>query len=43
MQEIDITKFIKKVFTNKDFASIFFTSLVRLLIMILFGDGVVCG
>ncbi len=41
MQEIDITKFIKKVFTNKDFASIFFTSLLSLLIIILIGVGVV--
>jgi serine protease Do len=41
MQEIDIVKFIKKVFANKDFASIFFTSLFSLLIVVLIGVGLV--
>ena len=41
MQEVNIIKFFKKVFANKDFASIFFTSLLSLLIIILIGVGVV--
>ena len=41
MQEINISKFIKKVFANKDFASIFFNSLLSLLLIILIGVGVV--
>jgi serine protease Do len=41
MQEIDIKKFFKKVFVNKDFASVFFTSLLSFLIIILVGAGLV--
>ena len=41
MQEINVTKFIKKVFANKDFSSVFFTSLLSFLIIILFGVGII--
>jgi serine protease Do len=41
MQQIDIIKFIKKIFANKNFVSVFFTSLLSLLIIILIGVGVV--
>lgn len=41
MQEINIGKFIKKVFGNKDFISVFFTSLLSFLIIISIGVGVV--
>jgi len=41
MQEINIIKFIKKSFTSKDFAPIFFTSLLSLLVIILIGAGLV--
>ena len=41
MQEINIIKYIKKVFGNKDFASIFFTSLLSLLFIVLIGVGII--
>jgi serine protease Do len=41
MPETDIIKFMKKVFTNKDFSSIFFTSLLSFLILILIGAGLI--
>ena len=39
MQETNIIKFIKKVFTSKDFAPVFFTSLLSVLIIVLAGAG----
>ena len=39
MQETNIIKFIKKVFTSKDFAPVFFTSLLSVLIIVLTGAG----
>ncbi len=41
MLEIDIIKFIKKVFANKNFVTAFLTSLVSLLIIIAVGLGIV--
>ncbi|MEK7471062.1 MAG: trypsin-like peptidase domain-containing protein [Patescibacteria group bacterium] len=41
MQEINIIKYIKKVFGNKDFAPIFFTSLLSLLFIVLIGVGII--
>jgi serine protease Do len=41
MQEINILKFIKKGFSSKDFASVFFASFFSLLIIILIGAGLV--
>lgn len=41
MQEIDIIKFIKKVFSNKDFASIFLISLISLVIIFAIALGIV--
>ncbi len=41
MQEIDIVKFIKKVFGNKNFAFVFFTSLLSFLIILSVGTGLV--
>ncbi|MBU0998872.1 trypsin-like peptidase domain-containing protein [Patescibacteria group bacterium] len=40
MQEIDIIKFIKKIFANRNFVVIFFTSLLSFLIFILIGVGI---
>jgi serine protease Do len=41
MQEIDIIKFFKKVFADKNFASVFLTSLLALLIILIVGLGFV--
>lgn len=41
MEENNITKFIKKIIENKDFVSIFLTSLFSVLIIIIIGVGVV--
>ena len=39
MQEINIMKFIKKVFMNKNFTAVFFTSLLSFLLILLIGLG----
>ena len=41
MQEINIIKLIRKTFSNKDFAFVFFTSLLSFLILILIGAGLI--
>ena len=41
MQDIDIIKSIKKVFNDKDFSKIFFTSLLSLVILFILGSGVI--
>ncbi len=41
MQEINIIKFIKKFFSNRDFLLVFFTSILSLLIIVLFGFSLV--
>jgi serine protease Do len=40
MEELDITKFIKKTFKHKDFARIFFTTLFSFIVFVLIGAGV---
>ncbi len=41
MQEINIIKFIKKVFAQKDFLAVFFTSLLLILFILLIGFGLI--
>ncbi|HBB49303.1 TPA: hypothetical protein DEQ22_00905 [Candidatus Nomurabacteria bacterium] len=41
MPEINIIKLIRKTFSNKDFAFVFFTSLLSFLILILIGAGLI--
>jgi serine protease Do len=41
MQEINIKKYIQRVFANKDFSLIFFTSLFSVLMVVLVGVGLV--
>jgi serine protease Do len=41
MQEINIIKFFKKVFGNRDFARVFFTSLLSIFIILLIGIGII--
>lgn len=41
MQETDIIKFIKRTFANKNFAFVFFTSLLSFLVVALIGAGLV--
>ncbi len=41
MEDLNIVKFFKRIFKNKDFVTIFFTSLLSFLIIILIGAGLV--
>ncbi len=41
MQEFDIGKFIKKVFVDKNFISVFFTSLLAIILVLAIGAGLV--
>ena len=41
MQEVDIIKFVKKVFANKNFVSVFFTSLLSFVFIVLIGAGLI--
>ncbi len=41
MQEINIIRFIKKVFTGKNFVFVFFTGLLSFLVIVLIGSGII--